>query len=201
MKTKNMPRLLLAFLLVLIVSCSKTEENTPIINIDSLILTTDSPDELLVVNEVLNFVVTGDDGIDYTSQATFYVNQTAISGATYTFAEEGSIDVYGSYGGVNSGVITFSVINATSNTLIISGSKALRNQEITFSLVDPQGNDISSTATFYVDNAAISGNTYAAASVGMSEVYAEYDVAGSPTQTPAQSFVVYIPKRKVVLED
>ncbi len=201
MKTKNIPRILLALSFVLILSCSKTEENTPIINIDSLVLTTDSPDQLLVVDEVINFILTGDDGNIYTDQATFYVNQTAITGSSFTFSEEGSIDVYASYGGINSNVVNFDVINATSNTLLISASKVLRSQELTFSLVDPQGNDVSSDATFYVDGSAISGNTYSSGSTGMSEVYAEYDQVGTPTQTDPLSFVVYIPKRKVVLED
>lgn len=201
MKTKNIPRLLLALSFVLILSCSKTEENTPIINIDSLVLTTDSLDQLLVVDEMVTFVLTGDDGNVYTDQATFYVNQTAISGSSHSFSEEGSIDVYASYGGINSNVLNFNVINATSNSLILSSSKALRNQELTFSLVDPQGNDVSSTATFYVDGAAISGNIYSSGSIATSEVYAEYDQAGTPTQTDPQSFEVYIPKRKVVLED
>lgn len=201
MKTKNIPKILLALSFVLILSCSKTEENTPIINIDSLVLTTDSPDQLLVVNEILNFILTGDDGNVYTDQATFYVSQTAIIGSSFTFNEEGSIDVYASYGGINSNVVNFNVINATSNTLITSDSKVLRNQELTLSLVDPQGNDVSSTATFYVDNIAISGNTYSSSSIGTKSIYAEYDLAGTLTQTDSQSIEIYIPKRKIVIED
>jgi len=201
MKTKNMPKILLALSFLLLLSCSKTEENTPIINISSLELTTSSPDQLLVVNELIDFILTGDDGNSYTNVATFYVNQTAITGSSITFVDEGSVDVYASYGGINSNVLNFEVINATTNTLLLSKNKVLRNQEMTFSLVDPQGTDVSSTATFYVDNAAISGNTYSSSSVGMIEVYAEYDVAGTLTQTDVKPFEIYIPKRKVVLED
>jgi len=202
MKTKNIPSLFLTLSFLLILSCSKTEENTPIININSLVLTASSSDQLLVVNEEVDFVLTGDDGNTYTDQAVFYVSQAAISGSTFTFNEEGTFEVYASYGGINSNTLTYNVITASSdNTLIVSNAKVLRNQEMTFSLVDNQGDDISSTATFYVDGSAISGNTYSSGSVGIFEVYAEYDVAGTPTQTDQLSFEVYIPKRKVVLED
>ena len=201
MKTKNIPKAFLALFIVLLISCSKTEENTPIVNIVSLTLTSDSSDDVLADNETINFTVTGDDGEIYNDQATFYVDLMAISGTSHTFTGVGAHDVYASFAGINSNTLTFNVVSATENTLLISNTKLLRNQTNTFTLLDPQGDDVTSTATIYVDGNEITGNTFSSGSVGSHEVYATYDLAGSLQTTPTQSFDVFIPKRKVVIED
>lgn len=201
MKTKNIPKAIFALFIVLLISCSKTEENTPIVNIDSLILTSDSSDDVLVDNETINFTVTGDDGEIYNDQATIYVDLMAITGTSHTFTGVGPHDVYASYAGINSNTLAFNVISATENTLLISNTKLLRNQTNTFTLLDPQGDDVTSTATIYVDGNEITGNTFTSASVGSHEVYATYDLGGNLQTTPTQAFEVFVPKRKVVIED
>src|SRR5210317_769431 len=97
------------------ISCSKTEENVPLVgggNFATLLLSSDSPDAVLVLNETLNFMVVGDDTVDYTNEATFYVNQTAITGSNYVFDTEGAFEVYASYLGINSNILNFDVIDA-----------------------------------------------------------------------------------------
>lgn len=201
MKTKNIPKALFALFIVLLISCSKTEENTPIVNIVSLTLTSDSSDDVLVDNETINFTITGDDGEIYNDQATLYVDLMAVSGTSHTFTGVGPHDVYASFAGINSNTLSFNVISATENTLLISNTKLLRNQTNTFTLLDPQGDDVTSTAAIYVDGNEISGNTFTSGSAGTHEVYATYDLAGTLQTTPTQSFEVFIPKRKVVIED
>jgi thiol-disulfide isomerase/thioredoxin len=201
MKTNNIPKAIFALIIVLLISCSKTEENTPIVNIESLLLTSDSMDNVLVDNETINFTVTGDDGEIYNDQATIYVDLAPITGTSHTFTGVGPHDVYASFAGISSNTISFNVVSATENTLLISDTKLLRNQTNTFSLINPQGDDVSATATFYVDGNAIPGNQYVSASVGTHEIYATYDLAGTLQTTPTQSFEIFIPKRKVVIED
>lgn len=196
-----MPKLLFLLSFVLLLSCSKTEENTPIINIESLTLSTDSPDDILVINETINFTVTGDDGVVYSDQATFYVDLAPITGASHVFVTEGTHDVYATFGGVTSNTLTFNVVNGTESTFIVEEEKVLRGQENTFTLIDIEGNDVSDTANFYVAGSAISGNIFSSSAVGVYEVYATYDLAGTTITTETKSFEVYIPKRKVVLED
>lgn len=201
MKTKMIPaKLFLIFSLVFILSCSKTEENVALINIVDLILTTDSNDEILVVDETVNFTATGDDGVDYSEQASFYVNQTEITGSSYTFPAEGTYAVYASYGQVTSNTIEFDVVDASEN-LLLSRNKILRNQSIEFTLTDADGNDNTPSATFYVNGMAITGNSYATSTTGDYEVYAEYELAGSTQTSDTKMFTVFIPKRKVVIED
>ena len=194
-------KILLIFTLGVLISCSKTEENIPIINIDNLILTSDSNDGILTVDELVNFIATGDDEVNYTDQAIFYVNQTEIVGSSYVFDTEGAFSVNASYGGINSNVLDFNVIDGTERVLLIDTRKALRNQTVTFSLIDPEGNDITSSATFYVNDATINGNSFSSSDVGNFEVYAEYELAGETEITEIKEFEVFIPKRKVMLED
>ncbi|SDE87390.1 Thioredoxin [Ulvibacter litoralis] len=196
-----MPKLLFALSFILLLSCSKKEENTPIINIASLTLSTDSPDDILVIGEAINFTVTGDDGVEYNDVATFYVDLAPISGTSHAFTTEGSHDVYASYGGVNSNTVTFNVVNGTESTFIVEEEKVLREQENSFTLIDVEGNDVSTTASFFVNGTAISNNVFSSSTTGIFEVYATYDLAGTTVTTETKSFEVYIPKRKVVLED
>jgi thiol-disulfide isomerase/thioredoxin len=201
MKSKMIPaKLIFLFSLLFMLSCSKTEENIPLINIVDLILTSDSNDAILVVDETIQFTATGDDGVDYSEQATFYVNQTEIPGSIYTFPAEGNYVVYSSYGNVTSNTLTFDVVDASEN-LLLSRTKVLRNQSIEFTLTDADGNDNTDVATFYVNGMAITGNTYATSTTGQYEVYAEYELAGSTQTSETKTFNVFIPKRKVVIED
>lgn len=194
----------LLFLLILIVSCSKTEENVPLIgggNFSSLLLSSDSPDAIVVLNEAVNFTVIGDDGVDYTNDAIFYINQTEISGSGHVFDEAGSFEVYASYLEVNSNTLNFNVIDGAERTVLVDHSKALRNQTIIFTMVDSEGVDVTNEGTFFVNGNEISGNTFNSDVAGTFEVYAEYEISGNVLSTEAIAFEVFIPLRKVVLED
>jgi len=78
---------------------------------------------------------------------------------------------------------------------------SLRNQEITFSVFDDDGNDISTDAVFYVDGTALDTNTYSSDTEGSFEIYAEYNNNGTTTTTETETFSVVIPKRKISIED
>ena len=202
MKSKSSFKFLSILFLFVAFSCSKSEENVPLEgSIENLILTSSSEDEILTANETITFTAMGDDGVDYSNQATFTVNEVEIQGNSYTFTEEGEYETTASYLGATSNVLSFNVVDADGRVLLVNKTKVFRNQEVTFTLIDPDGEDVTSEATFYVDDTAITGNTYSSANTGAFEVYAEYMVAGETFATEAKSFEVFIPKRKVVLED
>src|SRR5690606_4472072 len=75
------------------------------------------------------------------------------------------------------------------------------NQTITFGLLDSDGNNTASEATFYVNGTAISGFTYSSPTEASYVVYAEYVINGETFTSPEKTFTVYIPKRNVVIED
>lgn len=78
---------------------------------------------------------------------------------------------------------------------------SLRNQEIPFKIVNEQGEDVTSLATFYVDDSPISGASFSSATIGEFEVYGVYMQNGVEITTNTESFSVIIPKRKIVVED
>src|SRR5210317_1922733 len=83
------------------ISCSKTEENVPLVgggNFATLLLSSDSPDAVLVFN------------------------QTAITGSNYVFDTEGAFEVYASYLGINSNILNFDVIDAAERTILIDNT-------------------------------------------------------------------------------
>lgn len=84
---------------------------------------------------------------------------------------------------------------------LVYRSASLRNQEVSFSIFDDAGTDISEDAIFYVDGTALEGNTFSSDTEGSFEIYAEYDNQGTTATTETGLFTVIIPKRKVSIED
>lgn len=205
MKNISFLKILSLFALIAIIGCSKNED--PIIaSVEdlSLVLTSDVGNnelEAIGLDQMVSFTVTGNDGEDYTSSAKLYVDETEITGSTYTFNATGTYEVKAVYEGATSNMLTFEVLANTERALTIDVTRAMTGQTITFGLLDSSGEDRASEATFYVNNAAISGFTFSSSTIGDFEVYAKYEVENEPYSTNAKNFSVYIPRRNVVIED
>lgn len=201
-KMKNLFKISAVIALLVVVSCSKSEENVPLEgSIEQLILTGSSEDNVLTANEEVTFTVTGDDGVDYSDVATLTVNQEEVTGSTHTFGEVGSYEVSASYLGATSNTLTYNVVDGESISLIVNGTKFFRNQTVEFSLIDGAGDDITADATFNVNDTAIAGNEFSSATEGDFTVFAEYTLEGEVFTTEAKAFSVFVPKKKVVVED
>ncbi len=87
------------------------------------------------------------------------------------------------------------------SSLVKSNEKVLRNQEVNFDLIGINGDNFSEFATFYVDGSVMVGNVFSSSVEGVFNIYAEYDLAGTLTTTNAKSVEVFIPKRKVLIEE
>ncbi|GER58634.1 hypothetical protein ULMA_07420 [Patiriisocius marinus] len=62
--------------------------------------------------------------------------------------------------------------------LVLDTNKALRNQEVNFSLISEENADFTSQAKFFVDGNLISNTTFSSATEGTHEVYATYNLGG-----------------------
>ena len=205
MRTYPYFKILFLFAFIAIVGCSKKEDplGAPTESL-SITLTSDAGTnelEVLSVDQLVNFMITGNDGENYTSSAKLYVNDTEIQGSSYTFSTTGTFSVKAIYESVASNILTFEVIAETERALTLDVTRAMNNQTITFGLLDSDGNNTASDATFYINGEAISGFTYSSATEASYEVYAEYIINGETFTTPIKNFTVYVPKRNVVLED
>ena len=202
MKNTSLFKFLFVFALVMVASCSKSEDPIKPAEADlELMLESDSGVDVLSLNELVNFTVSGNDGEDYTTLAKIFINDTEIDNPYYTFSSTGTFEVKAVHENVTSNLLNFDVIADTERVLRVSTSKALRQQTVTFTLLDVNGEDTSADADFYVNGSAITGNTFLSANVGDFEVYADYQVAGEDYSSEIKNFEVFIPKRKVVIED
>lgn len=205
MKNKKKLFLLSALAFALIIfSCSRQEDNLPlsgISNVESLVLTSSAAIDIVPVNQTVDFVLTGNDGTDYTTEGTFFVNQTEILGSSYTFDTTGSFQISATFDQVTSNSLDFNIISDEERSLLLNVSRAMNDQAIEFRVVDNEGTDVTGSSTIFVNDTAISGSTFASPNEGAFTAYASYDDSGVTLETEAKPFSVYVPKRKIVVED
>ncbi len=104
-----------------IVSCSKTEDNVSLepptaeINVDKLVR------KASLRNQIIPFSIITEEGEDVTEMATFYVDDVAVEGNTFSSETIGDFEVYGVY--LDNGVET--TTNVESFSVIIAKRKLL----------------------------------------------------------------------------
>ncbi len=97
MITKRIPKIFYAFSILLIVACSKTEDNVPLttptaqISVDKLVR------KASLRNQDIPFKIINDEGEDVTALATFYVDGVAIEEQSFSSSTIGEFEVYGVY--------------------------------------------------------------------------------------------------------
>ena len=80
-------------------------------------------------------------------------------------------------------------------------SSYLKDQLISFNMIDYEGNNITSSTSFIVDNQLINGNTISYDELGNHEVYADYTIDSQIYSTDLIGFNIVEPINKVVVED
>lgn len=205
MKTTPFFKILFLFAFIAVVGCSKKEDPlTSPVEALTIILTSDAGTgdfQAVSQGKMVNFTITGNDGEDYTASSKLYINDAEFTGSSYTFETRGSYAIKAVYEDATSNILNFEVLSETERALNIDVTRAMTNQTVTFELLNSNGFDTASEATFYVNDAVISGFTYSSATEESFTVYAVYEVNGQNYTSPVKNFSVYIPKRNVVLED
>lgn len=84
-------------------------------------------------------------------------------------------------------------------TLLKSESKILRNQEVVFQLFDDE-RDVTESTTFYVNETPIAGNIFSSPNTGKYKVRGEYMDISTSANDDRNSFEVFIPVKKVLIE-
>ena len=77
----------------------------------------------------------------------------------------------------------------------------LKNQLISFNMIDSEGNNITSSTSFIVDNQLINGNTISYDNIGNHEVYADYSIDSQNYSSDSKGFNIVEPINKVIVED
>ena len=80
-------------------------------------------------------------------------------------------------------------------------SSYLKDQLISFEMIDIDGNNITSSTSFVVNNQLINGNTISYDNIGTHEVYADYSIDSQNYSTDSKGFNIVEPINKVIVED
>ena len=161
------------------------------------------------VNENITLTATDGDGNNVTSEAVFYVNNTAISGNVYTSATAGTFVIKATYEGATSQNlnVTFNVapvpltsISVTSNPTSIDAGGVLN-----FVCLGNNGSSVTATSTFYVNGTAITGSSFTTTTAGTLDIFATHvnslgETLTSPTIQVVVNNVINFNKR-VLIED
>lgn len=97
MKKINMSKLIAALTLLIILSCSKSEENVSLTPPTGEITVEKIVRQASLRNQVIPFSVLNEMGEDVTDITTFYVDGEEITGNTFSSPEIGEFEVYGTY--------------------------------------------------------------------------------------------------------
>lgn len=193
---------LILSVMTFLIGCSKSE--TPINLTDGLqhlTLVSTADNDVTGIEVEVFFSVEGDDGEDYTHQATIYLNGEQLEGSSYTFESTGTYEVMAEVEELSSNILNLRVIDPLNRELALSEDRLMRNQKVIFSLFDYTGEDTAEQATFYINDTPITGNSFQSDEPGVYEVYASYEVEGEEINSQIKDFSIYIPKRHLMLED
>ncbi|MDB2321975.1 Omp28-related outer membrane protein [Flavobacteriaceae bacterium] len=99
---------------------------------------------------------------------------------------------------------SFSDLSVQQNSLIPGlnvESSYLKDQLISFNMIDSEGNNITSSTSFVVDNQLINGNTISYDEIGSHDVSANYTIDSQNYSSDLIAFNIVEPINKVVVED
>ena len=99
---------------------------------------------------------------------------------------------------------SFSDLTVQQNSLIPGlnvESSYLKDQLISFNMIDLEGNNITSSTSFTVDNQLINGNTISYDEIGSHDVSANYTIDSQNYSTDLIVFNIVEPINKVIVED
>jgi len=90
-------KLFLILIMLVSVSCSKTEDNVPLTTPTAQINVDNIARKASLINQEIPFKIINEEGVDVTELATFYVDGAAIGGASFSSGVIGDFEVYGVY--------------------------------------------------------------------------------------------------------
>lgn len=175
--------LVIAFLSTLIYTSCSSDENGG----SSTTVTISSDYASRYVNELITFTATDGDGNNVTSEAVFYVNNTAIIGNTYTSSVIGSFAVKATFNGVTSSNlnVSFSASPAPLTSITISSNKTSADigETINFNTIGNNGYNLTANSLFFVNGTQLAQNTYVPTASGVISVYSTHTTQGGTTLT------------------
>lgn len=167
--------LLFLFLTVFSLSCSKDDNGS---GISSIILASSA--ETVQLGNSVTFTVKGNNDNDVTTDASYFVNDDPISSNVFTPSAAGEFTVLAKYtSGENiltSNILTINVTAIPVTSVVLSSnSPSLEvGEQFVFTLIANNQANLTTEATFYVNNTEIEANTFTPELAGNYDVKATY---------------------------
>lgn len=178
--------LLFAFLCFgILFSCSNSDSGSGDSGIQSISISSDFTNRY--TGESCTFTVVTNEGTDVSSQAVIIVNNAPIVGNVFTPTTVGSYAVKATFSDQTSQVIFINVTAAPiplgSITLTSNPLSAMTGDVLTFAVTGNNASVLTSTATVFVNNNAITGNRFTTTTAGTLSAYATYVTPANVTLT------------------
>lgn len=128
--------------------------------------------------DVVTFTVKNQANKDFTSQATIFVENKAITGHSFKTSKPNAYKIYAKVGEVRSNTISLQATpRPASLKLTLSPRSILANgrETVTFTVRDANDNDISGLATFMVNGQRVTTRAYTTSVAGTYNVIARYE--------------------------
>lgn len=172
-----MKKLLYLFLLlplVLVTSCKKSsggggDDGDSLTSIDVSVI----HDPVIYGLEQFAFRTTGNDGISYTLQSTYFVNGSEITGNTYRASAPGTYQVHSVKDGLTSSTITITASDLNLTVAATPNPTYIEMDPFEFTATGDNGTDYTNTAEFFVNGTAITGHSYDPDTADDYEIYAK----------------------------
>ncbi|WP_274475937.1 peptide-N-glycosidase F-related protein [Mangrovimonas aestuarii] len=152
-------------------------------------ITISSDAEIIQVGGSFTFTVMADTEENVTDNSVFYIDGNAIQGNVYTPEQPGMLNVYaklqvnGKEVESNELSLTVSEIPVTAITLTSDIMSAEVEGTFTFNVMGDNGSDVTSEATYYVNDETITGNVFTTDQLGTYIVKAVYNYEGTDLQS------------------
>ncbi len=169
-------------------SCSKDEDNGT--KATSIELTVSSTN--VQVNTAINFTVKTDLDQTVTSSSDFYINNVAHDASSFTPNTPGTYSIKAVYGELESEVVSVQVIATPLNEIVLTSdnSELETGEQFTFAVFGDNSSNLTSEASYYVDDVLIADNTFSSDTSGVFEVRAEYVQDGETFNSNVLSLTV-----------
>lgn len=139
----------------------------------------------------VTFTVKTNTNVDVTGQSTILVNNSAISGNSFTTNTQGTYTVKATYNSLTSNEVQVTFTTpVTSITLTPSATTVISGTPISFTVTTNTGANITAQSTIYVNSNNITGNSYTPPVSGTYNAYATYVFNGNTLTSPTVTITV-----------
>ena len=184
--SKSFNKLTVFFLLIVFGCSNEPVDTTGLNNNNNQItsITLSVSDTSVNQGDDVTFTVTTNTGQNVTSMAAIQLDGSNISSSTYTCNDVGNFTFTALYDGLTSNSVTVTVDQPVGALTLLADVTTIDvGDDVTFTVTEDGGTDVTSSSTIEVDGSALAGNVFTGQTPGTYDVIATYNGSTSNTVT------------------